>query len=171
MFGPFFCFIRFFIFCQQFLIRFESGVLPGHKRLNLLLLEVIFDFFRLMTGSIILHKHFTSINVKQVQHVLLQYFYVSFAIYFLDFGQEVRASPTHFTRKSSPNHDWIWVFNGWNCVPGIKSIRCWWAWNNGATHTKHLKVTFVRKQNFFLLFKSSMNMLLTEHKTLLHTFS
>jgi len=31
-----------------------------------------------MTGSIILHKHFTAMSMKQVQHMLLQYFLFNF---------------------------------------------------------------------------------------------
>jgi len=44
----------------------------------------------------------------------------SLAIHLL-FGLEIKASPkaTHFSRKSSPNHDQFWVFNSWNFEPGI----------------------------------------------------
>jgi len=50
-------------------------------------------------------------SMKQIQHMLFQYFYSYFAIHFLFFGQEVKARPrpTHFTRKSYPNHDQIWI--------------------------------------------------------------
>ena len=79
--------------------------------------------------------------------MLLQYFLFKFCHSFLFFGQEVKVSlrPTHFTRKSSSNHDRFWVFNSWNFAPGIKSIRWWWGSNDGCTHLKHLKVTFIRK--------------------------
>jgi len=66
-----------------------------------------------MAGSIILHKHFTVMTMKQIQHMLLQCFSFKFRHSFLFFGQEVKATsgPTHFTRKISPNHDGIWLFN------------------------------------------------------------
>jgi len=98
-------------------------------------------------------------SMKQIQHVLLQYFLFIFRHLF--FGQEVKASrrSTHFTRKSYPNHDQIQVFDSWNFQLGIKSIRS----------DETLESYF---HNFLPLFRGPMDMLLgNRNSVLLHTFS
>jgi len=63
-----------------------------------------------MAGSIILHKHFTAISMRKVQHMLLQYllfkFCHSFFVFWAGSKSRPQAYPLHQKKLTKP---WLYL--------------------------------------------------------------